>query len=287
MASMVGIPYDTLRMVSEGKSRIGSSKEGLDISDIGRDDIDSLAFVQSHMDSQVNDDLADGVPPAHVIEFPRMLDRYVVSIGDSGVRAEGIALLGKILFGINFKKSQLTDSYFCEVVFSRCDFTSCDLESSVFHNCIFNACTFDSANLMSSDFNRCRFYDTTFIKTNADLSQMGWCAFMDCQFTFFDMKVGKIISTSFGECSFDECNLRDTRFIIMSSINSTFSGVVFNDSRFLDCILMRTSIKNSDMTNVTASCITTSGLSVDKKWEALFDLKMDTYNLGLFEWKGK
>lgn len=284
VAMSIGVPVSSLRdMVISRELRIAESKINLYIDKHLIDDIAKDQLTED-ADTKVKLLNADNESAYN----PTIIDKFIIKVKSAEDNiVESIALTGKILVGVDFSESDLSNSYFCGCVFYNCSFKNCSLESSVITGCVFNTCDFTECDLTGSTIARTQIYESTLINSVFEYCSISDSALLSNVFDSSTFIQSKILFTGISDSSLIKCDFKDTDIVQCSLVNSDFSSGDFKRSTLVDSILVRSNFSSCDLASLMVTCITQVKCLYDSKYESLFAMDLLLYSPALFEWESE
>lgn len=197
------------------------------------------------------------------------LNKYVIRLREKSNLPDseicGLTCTGKLIVGMDFIDSDMSNSYFCDCVFYNCDFSNCNLESSVFNGCILNSCICGNTNFSGSTILKCMVIDTTFggadfrvsiIMDSTIIGSQGlMCIFNEVRFT----------GVGFIDSVFSHSDFRGCGCILTSFTMTELNDANFSDSGLIDCMFVDVDLCGATFTDVFATCITSSRLKTNSR----------------------
>jgi uncharacterized protein YjbI with pentapeptide repeats len=134
----------------------------------------------------------------------------------SGIKANNIYLSKETkLKNIDFKKSDLDNSYFQEIKCINIDFSYASIQNAIIQKCILQNCNMSYLNAKETSFEKSEFDNCQIVKLNLLKG---------------NLRKASLIKSSFYNSNLFECNIFNTKF---------------NDSIFKDCNLNNTNLENN------------------------------------------
>jgi len=220
-----------------------------------------------------------------VIYDKTLIDSFTVKITNTDDIVESISLLGKIIIGANFNKSNLSNSYFCGCTFYNCDLSQIDFGNSVFVLCDFVNCYINKTDFNGSTISKCNFFECNIIN-----SKMDYTVFSDCMFVESNLQNSSLVQSRLLYSAFDDCNLTyvnwgDSDIVQVVIGNSDCKHSDFKRVTLVDSILLHSDFFECNLDSIIVTCITVSKTKYDPKYKSFFETDRLSYSPSLHEWE--
>ena len=151
---------------------------------------------------------------------------------------EAFSCTGKIIIGMDFRGSDLSNSYFCDCVFYNCEFGNCNLESSVFNTCIINASMFHKANMIGVTFVRTTILDS--MLSDVDFSTSNWLdsIIIGSQGIYSKFYEARLTGTVMMDSVFNHSIFRGAGLILFSATLTELRDCDFSDVGLFDSTMI-------------------------------------------------
>lgn len=261
LASELGVSVDVLRMSVSKKEMLVRSEDRF-----------HMNIIKSKYKSG---NLGDTIDPCDDNDLTQSkLSKYVIRLrsgdgtpdcGFGNNVIEAFSCTGKIIVGMDFTESDLSNSYFCDCIFYNCDFASCNLESAVFNTCIVNSCMFHRSNMIGVTIIRSTMIDTAFSETDFTTSNWFDSAVIGSHALHSTFYEARLTGTAIIDSVFNYSIFRGAGFILVSFTMSEFRDCDFGDVGVFDSMFADVDLVGSIFSNSFMTCITSTKLRTDSR----------------------
>lgn len=236
LAKELGVTVEVLRSITSKKDSITLSEDMIHLS-VKNEDIKKTVKQISSGSNPIN--------------------KYVIRYINNGETDKfiGMSCTGKVIIGIDFSESDMSNSYFCDCTFFNCSFSNTSLDSSVFNAVCFNNCALSNASLTCTTIIKSFFIDCSLPNTDFNSSAIIETMLLDCDMVNTDLSVVRLIGTGLINCNIKDASFKASELTTTSIVNTTINDSVFDNTGWFDSIVTSISLLGCSFFNAYGTCV--------------------------------